>query len=1059
MNKTLIEKIRYISILTVALFALIQPFGASALPLSTYAGSSALSEGRWYKISVTESGLHLISNASLRSMGFSDPSKVNVYGYGAERQPDHFRSYVDDLPLTPAMHTDRGIVFEAVGPLSFSDMRPVNNPFTTKGYYFLSDRPTENTPPEIPGSLTAGEYKSMLVHEQELMSPGKTGHELLGEDFLYTSKRTFNFNLDGNKGDKVAIQCSFAVKSTDYTNLTLKANGEVVATKRLDRYTADHGHYRESIVDATYSTQANKVAIEISFSGTGTTTLANLNYLTLKYTSDAIKPGTGTTYLTPALEGPVANQNLHSADVPDMVIFTISNWADQAKRLAQYRETNNGLKVLVVDQQQVFNEFASGSPDVNAFRKFLKMLWDRSEAIDSVGGPRLQYALFMGRGIHDNRQLLSSTRGLGYPLMPIWESDSGSSDTDSYTTDDIFAFLYDSTASSFSVQKYSIAVGRLPVVSTTSAKEAVDKIIEYETSMPTGEWRNKIMILADDKDSGVHMKQANNMHSNMQSRGGLGVFYHKLYIDEFEQEAGKYPQAREVMFRKLDEGLAWWVFIGHANTNSLTHERVLTYTDINTMYLRHYPVMYAACCDFLRFDAPEISAAEIMWGLKSGGASAIISAVRPTYIPSNGKMSESLGNYMFLRDNDGRHLPLGEIVRRAKNDLNSESNKLRYVLIGDPSMRTLTPDNKVVLTKVGGVELGTDQPAELMARQSTTIEGYVADYKGDIIPDFSGVISATVYDAEYSVVTKGHTTPGEEDGIPVTFQQIGDRIFAGNDSIVNGRFTMNVAMPSSIAENYTPAAANLYAKSLNPSAHADACGLNRDFYVFGEDLTANDTLPPVIRKIYINHPDFTDGAFVNSSPMLIAEVADETGLNISTAGLGHQMSILLDDKKSFTDVCNYFTPSVSEPGAGVIAYPLPEIAKGAHKLRLRVYDTSDNSAASELSFVVSPDQAPTLYDVYTDTNPASTQANFYLSHDRPDANIEVTITVFNLLGKPIWSSTTSGRSDMYLSFPITWNLTDQAGSRVSRGVYLYQASVKADGIESATKTKRIAVTG
>lgn len=1040
--------------------ALIAPLSSQALPLSTYAGNSVLAEGRWYKISVTESGLHLISNSALRSMGFSDPSKVNVYGYGATRLPDNLRNYVDDLPLTPASHTDRGIVFEAVGTLSFSGMRPVNNPFTTKGYYFLSDRPIEAAAPELSSKYTGTVYKDMLVHEQELVNPGQTGHEFLGEDFLYTSKRTFNFTLDSKTSDAVKIQCSFATKTAAEAKVVIKANGQTVATKQINSYNPDsHGHYRLTEINASCSVASSKLAIEVAFSCAGTAMLANLNYITVKYDSNAVKPGTGTSYLTPVAEGPVATQNLHAVEVPDMVIFTISNWAEQANRLARYREQTDGLKVLVVDQQQVFNEYASGARDVNAFRKFLKMLWDRSQAIDTVGGPRLQYALFMGRGIYDNRQLLASTRNIGYPLMPVWESDGGANDTDSYTTDDIFAFLYDSNSTSFSVQKCSIAVGRLPVVSVASAKNAVDKIIEYETKMPSGEWRNKALIMADNADNGDHMRQADKLFDNMQLNGGSDLCYHKLYIDEFEQEAGQVPQARKVMFRKLDEGTAWWFYIGHANNNSLTHERVLTYNDVNSLYLRHYPILYAACCDFLRMDIPEISAAEIMLAFKSGGASAIISAVRPTYISSNGVMTEAVGKYIVARDKNGRRYTVGEALRRAKNELSSDNNKLRYVLIGDPAMRPATPDNRVVLTKVAGVELGGVEPAELMARQCADIEGYVADPGGNIIPDYKGVISATIHDSEYSVVTRGYPNSGKDDGKEHAFQQMGERIFAGSDSISAGRFKIRVAMPSAITGNYLPAAANLYAAPAAMSGHAAASGLNRDFYVFGEDATVNDTIAPVIRKIYINHPDFSDGSIVNSTPMLIAEVADETGLNISTAGLGHQMSLMLDDKKNFNDVSQYFTPSVSEHGAGTIAYPLSEITEGPHKLRLRVFDTSDNSASREVSFIVSPEQAPTLYDVYTDANPASTQANFYLSHDRPDSNIEVTVTVYNLLGKPVWSSTTSGRSDMYLSFPVTWNLTDEAGRRVNRGIYLYRASVKADGIESSTKTKRIAVTG
>lgn len=1124
------NRLTYIILAIIAAFAC--PIGGKALPLSTYAENSVLAQGRWVKISVAESGVYMLSNSTIRSMGFSDPSKVNIYGYGAERLPDDFSSYTDDLPMVQTLRTNRGLIFYAQGPKKLNGLKPVNNPFTTKGYYFVSDiaadaaREIPLEEAKVPAGVTPTKsYRKVIVHEQDIDGAGQTGHELLGEDFLYTTRRTFNFNLSGKCSDDVSVEFVFcthsATEKSGPSNLTTKVNGATLSSNVIEKYFGDHSHYKETKISKTTKSESDKLAVEISVGNQNTLSRASLNYLSVGYECSLAVPASGSvsfdaaaaaasisgagddTHIwdttdpmsiteysgsksgsdiawatqrgreyvafkegaalpSPANEGVVANQNLHSVEVPDMVIFTISNWADQAKRLANYRaENGDSLKVLVVDQNLVFNEFASGAHDVNAFRKFLKMLWDRSQASGSDAEAQLKYALFMGRTLYDNRQILSSTKALGYPLMPGWQSDKSTNDTESYTTDDIFAFLSDSKTS-FGSQTYCISVGRLPVTSKSSAKAAVDKIIEYETKMPRTGWRNQFLVVADDKNLGVHMEQADSLYRNIvASNGGKDISYNKIYIDQYELQGGNYPKARELMFRALDEGVAWWTYIGHANTTSLTAENILNYTDINTLYLKHWPIMYAACCDFLRWDANDLSAAEIMWALPSGGAIAVLSAVRPTYISENGKFSKSLGKFIFGRDQNGKRLTVGEIIKRTKNDLKSNSNKLRYVLIGDPSMYPIVPDNKLVITNIAGTELGSDQPAELMARQKTTIEGYVADANGDIITDYNGTVSSTIYDSEYSVTTIGHCTPGEEtpDGKPYTFTQQGDRIFAGNDSIVNGRFTVNVAMPSTITNNYLPAAISLSAASDNPKLYADAIGMNRDFYVFGEDFSVNDTIAPVIRTAYLNHPSFKDGDAVNNAPMLIAEISDNSGLNISTAGIGHQMTLLLDNKKNYNDVSQFFTPSASEPGAGTIAYPLSNLTEGEHTLRIRVWDTYDNSAVRDITFNVVNGQAPVLYDVYTDANPASTSANFYLTHDRPDSQIEVTITIYNLLGKPIWSSTSSGRSDMYLSFPIQWNLTDNNGRRVQRGIYLYRASIKAGDEESATKTKRIAVTG
>ena len=38
----------------------------------------------------------------------------------------------------------------------------------------------------------------------------------------------------------------------------------------------------------------------------------------------------------------------------------------------------------------------------------------------------------------------------------------------------------------------------------------------------------------------------------------------------------------------------------------------------------------------------------------------------------------------------------------------------------------------------------------------------------------------------------------------------------------------------------------------------------------------------------------------------------------------------------------------------------------------------------------------------------------------------VTVSVYTLSGSPVWSQTETGRSDMFLTQPLTWNLTDNA---------------------------------
>ena len=74
-------------------------------------------------------------------------------------------------------------------------------------------------------------------------------------------------------------------------------------------------------------------------------------------------------------------------------------------------------------------------------------------------------------------------------------------------------------------------------------------------------------------------------------------------------------------------------------------------------------------------------------------------------------------------------------------------------------------------------------------------------------------------------------------------------------------------------------------------------------------------------------------------------------------GLGHQMTLKLDDRRTFNDLSLYYTPSPDGSTSGTIAYPMSDLSDGNHTLAFRVWDTSGNSATHTLScFVEQPRQ-------------------------------------------------------------------------------------------------------
>lgn len=1140
MNKLSLCIYRVVAVLFAAA-AMFVPAGVRALPLSHYAPESKLATGNWVKVSVEESSMQLLSDANLRKWGFSDPSAVKVYGYGGDRLPELLtENYVDDLPQVPSVYVEgKGVVFYGRGVadtrLSVGKYRqPAINPFTVKGYYFLSDGgdagrlvPAETGTAGAASPATT--FQSDVFHKKELASPGECGHLLVGEDFRYNSNQQFTVDLPGLvASEPVYFEASFMASSPTATYVYYSIDGQDVGDGgyRVGPTTDSHTHGAESVARTPLTLAKESFRLGIRYPVSGSVSLANLNYLNFTYTrrleaaqtgvrpfripevtravavggtrpdtrvwdvTDPAAPAQVRTasgaqgvswtadYATervytawspadnipaPAFEGRVANQNLHGMEPVDMVILTFADWYDQAERLADFhRQGEDSLAVAVVTPDVIYNEFSSGAPDVQAFRKFFKMLYDRGQA---PGATPLRYAVVMSRVTFDNRRLTPGIKALRYPMMPAWFTDRGLSDNDSYTSDDMMAFLEDGSGRDYGRDKLSIALGRLPVTSADDARNAVDKIISYSTASPRGNWRNNVLILADDLDGQIHMTQAENQLKEMLSVSGNQVVPRKIYIDQYELVSGTAVQGRTDFYRALDEGMMWWSYIGHASPTAMSSEGIVTYDDLNGLYLRHFPVVYAATCNFLRWDSPTISGAELLFSNPHGGVSAAISATRPVYISDNGYLSESFGRYAFSRQDDGRLRTVGDIYLQSKNNfryngqVSSNTNKLRYVLLGDPAMRLVMPSQQVVIDQVNGKPVvgpddDPDEPTTLMARQQVKISGRVLRTDGALDTGFTGIISSTLYDAEVSRTTLGH-----EDNKPFPYTQIGNRLFVGNDSVVAGHFTINISMPAEVANSYLPAALNMYAYTADGSRQAS--GVSREFYVYGTDPDAlPDDVPPVIEACYLNHPTFKNGQTVNPSPMLVADVTDDRAINLSTAGVGHQMMLSLDNGyRVMTDVSDFYTPNTDGTPGGRIAYPLENLTEGAHTLTLRVWDTAPNSASTTLDFVVADEIAPVIYDVYTDTNPASIEANFYVSHDRPDQQLTVTIEVYDLMGRRVWEQTQTSRSEMFSSTPVKWDLTDQAGRRVGRGIYLYRATVTdlTSGQQTATASRKLAV--
>ncbi len=1136
--KTLSLKISILSILTAT------GLSAFAHNPEKYASTSKLASGNWVKFEVQNTGMQFLSNSVISEMGI-DPSKANIYGSGGRQRPEQLTvSEPDDLPLIPSEKVDGGIIFYATDYITWTPASSSSgmtyshlmHPYSSVGYYFISDRPLaegESATP-VKGNWTLSEtakekstFRAHLLHETELSAPGETGRLLLGEDFRTAPAQSFNFDLPGNTGNtKVRIQSGIKISSGN-ASFVFTANGSRLTASSTDVIKPSSG---ETFIDLGSTVKEipgnpGSLNLHIDCSLSGMVTTAALDYIEVEY-DRKLSAASGWLYFHDVISTPVtfkidgcdaqtkiwdvtdpaapvevnavrdgsimrftetrkgmkeyiafrptsenchrisangskriSNQDLHALGNPHMLIITPLRYSTQAEELANLHRQKDGMTVHVLSPEVIYNEFSSGTPDVGAFRKLLKMWVDRSAADSSLPYPG--YCLLFAKATYDNKHLTTNLKNLGYPTLPIWQSESGTSGNTSYSTDDFIGMTDDSDAGfDISTQKIRVAVGRLPVKNETEASNIVEKIRGYVTNPSHGIWRNNVLLIADDQDNAVHMQQMDSVYAGMISQGnGNDFIYEKLYTDKYPLVStavgDSYPAAKERMLLKWNEGISWIQYIGHANPRGWTHEHLLAWTDIISFSNENLPFLFAATCEFANHDSDTPSGAEEMLLNPDGGIIGTICPARTVFISSNGPLTQASGPGIFRRTEDGQAVRTGDVMLYGKNLINtSDTNKLRFSLLGDPAMKVPSPENRVIVEKIGDTEVEnlTDDFPVIGARGKVKVSGRIEDPDGTMLSDYNGELQFALYDAERATVTNGNG----KDGKAYSFNERATRLYSGAARVRNGRWEITILMPAEIENNWSPAQLYLYAAS---DKGQEANGSTDKVYVYGVDPDAPEDLQgPDISMMALDHEGFESGDLTHSAPLLLAAVSDESGINLSDAGIGHKMTLTLDNSTIFSDVSAYFTPDPDKEGVGNIAYPLSGLTPGEHEILLTVWDNANNSSSRSLPFRVGLNQEVSVVELVTDCNPARDKVTFTLKTDRIKNSLTYKMEVFSLDGTLVWSSGKSSRSRNDGTIRQTWYLTDSSGSRVNRGIYLCRATVESDEGVTTSKTIKLAVT-
>lgn len=742
----------------------------------------------------------------------------------------------------------------------------------------------------------------------------------------------------------------------------------------------------------------------------------------------------------------IANQNVHAVADADMLILTSPIFLKQAKALADYHAEKDGLLSIVVDVNEIYNEFSTGVPDPTGVRDFVRMVYRRSAG-------NLKYLTLFGRASFDFRNI----NGVGQNYVPCYETMNDPEYELSFCTDDYFG-LMDNEEGFNCNGRVDLGVGRIPVSTVEEAEAVLRKIRHYDDLAAVhGDWKTNLLLFADDdqssyiENSETYFKMLDTLCPPLTAK--------KVYCGAYPvlntTSGVEIPGANADVMRAFSDGVLAVLYTGHGGVKGLTGENVFTNSDITE--LNNYekmPFVFTATCEFTKFDNPLlVSAGEQMFLNPHGGTVAMLTACRPTIGSNNVKIGKALMKVLYQRERGGNAMRFGDIVRMAKADSDNytitspmENKNISFVFLGDPAMRFALPQEDITVQKINGMEIGTSE-VELHSMSMVTLEGEIRNPDGELDTQFNGELWMRFFEKKSKVNVKYSNTSTN-----VYYHK--DVLYHGRVSVKDGKFSVSFQVPEDIRlENGNPRFCFYAYDSIR---NRDAMGSFDQLILGGVDPAAiADDQGPII-KFYLNSPDFVDGEHVERQGVLYADLYDAQGIYHYDYSLGRDI-VLNSNYLAYNNLIlnNNYEPTLNDFRRGRVVIPVTDLTSGTYEFKLKVWDTQNNASEASLWFVVDEDMF--LSHVYNYPNPFSDETRITLTHTGEDGIFDVNIEVFDIMGRPVQHlykrvNVSNGEVE-----PILWNGCGFSGIPLQSGVYLYRLTLTDESGYSRTVSQRMVI--
>lgn len=753
------------------------------------------------------------------------------------------------------------------------------------------------------------------------------------------------------------------------------------------------------------------------------------------------------------LKGNIFKDNQGNFQDIDYLIITPNFLVSQANTLANFHRVKSNLNVKVVTLENIYHEFSSGKQDVAAIRNFIKYVyWNASSP-----SQRVKYVNLFGDASYDYKNRITNNTN----IVPIFHgfnpnasevnNTSNMSLVATFMSDDFYGLMDDDEGLMLpnEADGIDIAVGRMLVNSNIQAAQMVNKVIEYYAESSYGKWRNNFMIYSDDADNSSDFflqGYIDDIADELYTQKPF-VNVKKIHTDSYIQVVNsggeRYPDAKNDFLNGIELGSLVINYFGHGNEEFLGRERLFERIEAQNLYNKFkYPLFITITCDFTRFDDPNrLTGGEFMYWNVNGGAIGLVATTREIFVNTGVDMNSSLTQFLYAYGSNN-YPTIAEALRLAKVQSGS-SNRRVVSYIGDPALKLAIPRPRVLLTKVNDIPVNQPMPV-FQALALMKIEGEVVDENNAIIQNYNGDVAIQIFDKEINRTTLGNNgvTDGSGQLQTMDFVTLGETIVRGNASVENGKFEFSFVVPQDIKIPIGKGKISFYAKSNTPNLD-NQTGYNLDIDVGGVNtLAESDNKPPTVR-LFLNDESFASGGITNCSPILIAYLEDEHGIN-TASGIGHDIVAILDGDETNPYILNdYYETELDDFKKGKIRFPFRDLSPGFHTILFKAWDVYNNLITMEIQFnSICSNEGLQIDKVLNYPNPFSTYTEFWFTHNMPFETLDVQVQIFTITGKVVKTINQQVVTNGFLSRELKWDGRDDFGDKIGKGVYVYKLTVR-----------------